>query len=181
MPINIEDLYKLKDALGSLNLESVETHNRLLIARGYYATYHLASLLFELDCAKKLTKYTELPCKKGSVPRQYSYHQSVYMSLQRSNISSLIEVGQKMRRYHDLRCKADYDINLRITPTDIEEAESSFIECRKEINSYIKNDTKSSVEGKKPIYATVSKKPEKSNTPKTIADLKVLNVMRVLK
>lgn len=181
MPVNIEDMYKLKEALKGLNFEPVEAQSRLLIARGYYATYHLASSLFELECAKKLTQYTELPSKKGSVPRAYSSHQSVYMSLQRSNISSLIEVGKKMQRYHDLRCKADYDINLRITPTDIDEAESNFIECQKNINSYIENNPENSIKGKKLIYAAGSKESEKSNAPKTLADLKVSAGIRVLK
>lgn len=181
MPINIEDMYKLKETLEGLNFEPVEANSRLLIARGYYATYHLASSLFGLDSAKKLTQYTEQPFKKGSVPRVYSSHQSVYMSLQRSNVSSLIEVGKKMQRYHDLRCKADYDISLRITPTDIDQAESNLIECRKEINSYIENDAENSVKGKKLIYATSSKETEKSSTPRTLADLKVTTGMRVLK
>ncbi|WP_201604848.1 MULTISPECIES: hypothetical protein [Pseudomonadota] len=181
MPINIEDMYKLKEKLEGLNFEPVEAHSRLLIARGYYATYHLASSLFGLDCAKKLTQYTEQPFKKGSVPRAYSSHQSVYMSLQRSNIVSLIEAGKQMQRYHDLRCKADYDISLRITPTDIDEAESSLIECQRKINSYIEKDTENSAKGKKLIYAKGSQELEKSNVPKTLADLKISTGIRVLK
>lgn len=181
MPINIEDMYKLKEALEGLKFEPIEAHSRLLIARGYYATYHLASSIFELDCAKKLTQYMEAPFKKGSVPRAYSSHQSVYMSLQRSNVSSLIEVGKKMQRYHDLRCKADYDISLRITPTDIDEAESSLVNCQNKIKSYIEDDPKNSVKSKKLIYATDSKILEKSNAPMTFADLKVSTGIRILK
>lgn len=182
MPINIEAMYKLKESLEGLNFEPAEAYSRLLIARGYYATYHLASSLFELDCSKKLTQHTVAPFKKGSTPRKYSSHQSVYMSLQRSSIDSLIEVGKKMQRYHDLRCKADYDINLRITPTDIDEAESSLIECQNKIKSYIENDTGDSAKGKKLIYATGSKELNKSNAPKkSLADIKISTGLKVLK
>lgn len=145
MAIDIGDLYKQKSEINEIKPNCKEAHERLKIARGYYATFLHASRLLDKPFLHQiqLTTYKEYPSKsRNSKPMKYGSHQVIYMSLQRSKISNLLEIGLKLEAYHILRKKADYDLNVEITDDDIVQAEDFFNDCKKRIDFYISNGKK---------------------------------------
>lgn len=151
MSISIEDLYEQKLDIDGFNFQSVESHERLKIVRGYYATFLSARTLLESDDKLELLKY---PPNKNSEKDKYGSHQKIAWSLIYSEVSGLVEVGQKLMAYHELRKKADYDIHLDITEDDIRNAEDSINFCRERIEYYNKYGNQHFTTAKKVITAT---------------------------
>lgn len=157
MTVSIKDLYKLKSKIEEQSIEPMELIDRLVISRGYYANYHKALELFEVT---DLTLFEFKPYRKGSNKERYSAHQAVSESLIRTRNESLIKLGRNLKTYHDLRCKADYNLNLLISETDKNQAEGFFNDIRTQIKTYINN------------YQLTSK-TEQQASDKSIVDVKV--------
>ena len=151
MSISIEDLYKQKLEIDGFSFQSEECHERLKIARGYYATFLSAKALLESD-----DKLVLLHCPPNKDPRidKYGSHQKIAWSLIYSKVSGLAEVGQKLMAYHQLRKKADYDIHLNITEDDIRNAEDFIKFCQERIEHYNKHGNQHFTSATKVITAT---------------------------
>lgn len=154
MAVTIEDLYKQKSEVDEMSFECAEAHKRLKIIRGYYATFLYASSLFDKphENGHVLNKYEYPPNPTDRTPR-YGSHQQIYMSLQRSKIKVLVDLGIDLEKYHELRKKAEYDIGLQITDDDIKIAEDSFKLLKERIDFYIKNGNQHFTRSKKVINA----------------------------
>lgn len=152
MAITIEDLYKQKLEIDNIKFECSEAHERLKIARGYYASFLNASDLFNYTDknGKKLDLYERLPGSSES----YGPHQKIYMSLQLSRIKNLVELGLSLQKYHKLRKKADYDLGLKITDDDANDAQTYFKDCKERIDFYITHGNQHFTKSKKVINAT---------------------------
>ena len=157
MAVTIEDLYKQKSEVDEMSFECAEAHKRLKIIRGYYATFLYASSLFDKphENGHVLTKY-DCPPNANEKTRNYGSHQKIHMSLQRSRIRVLVDLGVGLGNYHDLRKKAEYDIDLHITDDDIKIAEDSFKLLKEYIDFYIKNGNQYFTRSKKVIEVKVS-------------------------
>lgn len=155
MAVTIEDLYKQKSEVDQMSFECAEAHKRLKIIRGYYATFLHASSLFDKphENGHILTKY-DCPPNADDKTRNYGSHQKIYMSLQRSKIKVLVDLGIDLEKYHELRKKAEYDIGLQITDDDIKIAEDSFKLLKERIDFYIKNGNQHFTRSIKVINAT---------------------------
>lgn len=157
MAVTIEDLYKQKSEVDEMSFECAEAHKRLKIIRGYYANFLYASLLFDKPHSNghMLVKhdYPPNPTKKT---RRYGSHQKIYMSLQRSRIRVLVDLGVDLERYHELRKKAEYDIDLEVTIDDMNIAETSFKQLKEYIDFYIKNGDHHFTKAKKVIEVKVN-------------------------
>jgi len=169
MAVTIEDLYKQKSEVDEMSFECAEAHKRLKIIRGYYATFLYASSLFNNPHSNGhvLDEY-EYPPKPTEKTRKYGSHQKIYMSLQRSRIRVLVELGVALDKYHDLRKKAEYDINLQITDDDLKIAETSFKELKERIDFYIRNGDQHFTKSKKVINATVGRNGVKTSGLKVL-------------
>lgn len=178
MAITTDDLYKQRSEIDNMTFSCKESHERLKIIRGYYASFLYASSLFNTSdsTGTTLVLYDYLPHSNSNSnsnttgrTAKYGSHQKIYMSLQRSRVRNLIELGFILQKYHKLRKRAEYDIYLEITDDDINEAEKYFEECRLRIDFYKKNGDKHFTTAKKVITADVT-----SNGIKVIGGLKVL-------
>lgn len=151
MSISIEDLYQQKLDIDGFSFQSKECHERLKIARGYYATFLSAKALLESD-----DKLVVLHCPPNTDPDKYKYgsHQKIAWSLIYSKVAGLAEVGQTLMSYHLLRKKADYDIHLNITVDDIRNAEDFIKFCQERIEYYHKYGNQHFTSAKKVINAT---------------------------
>ena len=169
MAVTIESLYKQKSEVDGMSFECAEAHKRLRIIRGYYATFLYASSLFDNPHSNGhvLDEY-EYPPKPTEKTRKYGSHQKIYMSLQRSRIRVLVDLGVDLEKYHDLRKKAEYDINLQITDDDLKIAETSFKELEERIDFYIKNGDQHFTKSKKVINATVGRNGVKTSGLKVL-------------
>jgi|26BtaG_2_1085354.scaffolds.fasta_scaffold04969_4 uncharacterized protein (UPF0332 family) len=164
MTVEINDLYNQKLEIDKTAFKTVECHERLKIARGYYAVFLHASSLF-LDSEIKsnsLIKYDYPPNATDRTPA-YGPHQKIYMSLQRSKIRNLVDLGFLLHKYHTLRKKADYDLHLNITDDDIRSAEAYYTECKERIDFYIANGDHHFTKAKKVINATVGRNGVKTS------------------
>lgn len=169
MAVTIVDLYKQKSEVDDMSFECAEAHKRLRIIRGYYATFLYASSLFDKPHVngRVLTKY-DCPPKPTEKTRNYGSHQKIYMSLQRSRIRVLVELGVALDKYHELRKKAEYDISLQITDDDLKIAESSFKELKERIDFYIKNGDQHFTKSKKIVEVKVGRDGVKTSSLKLL-------------
>ncbi len=170
MAVTIEDLYKQKSEVDEMSFECAEAHKRLKIIRGYYATFLYASSLFDRPHANGhiLDKYDYPPKPTERTPK-YGSHQKIYMSLQRSKIRVLVDLGVDLDKYHELRKKAEYHIDLDVTIDDMNIAETSFKQIKEYIDFYIKNGDHHFTKAKKVIEVKVN-----STGRNQISKLKVL-------
>lgn len=166
----MDDLYKQKSEIDTITFSSNEAHERLKIIRGYYASFLHASSLFKENSVEgaELILYDYPPNPTERTPK-YGSHQKIYMSLQRSRIRNLVDLGYILQKYHKLRKKAEYDIHLEITDDDVNDAESYFGECPARIKFYQQNGDQHFTTAKKIITANVT-----SDNVKVIGGLKVL-------
>lgn len=157
MAVTIGDLYKQKSEVDEMSFECAEAHKRLRVIRGYYATFLYASSLFDKPHSNGhvLDKY-EYPPKPTEKTRKYGSHQAIYMSLQRSKIRVLVDLGVDLEKYHELRKKAEYKIGLDISVEEIGFAESSFKQLKERIDFYIKNGDQHFTKSKKIIEVKVN-------------------------
>lgn len=164
MTVTIDDLYKQKCEIDSKTFSCNEAHERLKIIRGYYASFMHASSLFigSSTNKSKLTLY-DYPPNYNQKTSRYGSHQKIYMSLQRSGIRNLADLGYILQSYHKLRKKAEYDIHLLITIDDINDAESYFSECPARIKFYQQNGNQHFTTAKKVINASMTSSGVKVN------------------
>lgn len=152
MSVTIKDLYKQKSEIDHVNFNSKECHERLKIARGYYATFLSAKNLLESDDSLIIIDYP--PKSINPDKDKYGSHQKIAWSLIYSEVKALAEVGQKLATYHQLRKKADYDIHLDLTDDDIRNAEDLIKFCQERIEHYNKHGKQHFTTSKKVINAT---------------------------
>lgn len=134
MPVTIEDIYTQKYEIEQNKFTPKEAYNRLLISRGYYASFLYARELFNGGPKYKLTLYSECLDNKG-----YGSHEKIYESLIRSEATNLKYVGKILKKYHKLRKISDYKMYLHIKDYDAISAEQHFQDCKERIDFFIKN------------------------------------------
>lgn len=134
MPVTIEDIYVQKNEIEQSKFVPKEAHNRLLISRGYYASFLYACELFKSNAKYKLTLYS-----KSLEGKDYGSHQKIYESLIRSGITNLMYIGKSLKTYHKLRKDSDYKLHLYIKEYDVLLAEQHFQDCKERIEFFIKN------------------------------------------
>lgn len=134
MPVTIEDIYTQKHEIEQNKFSPKEAHNRLLISRGYYASFLYACELFNSDAKYNLTLYSESLDNKG-----YGSHEKIYESLIRSEVTNLKYVGKILKKYHKLRKISDYKMHLHIKDYDAISAEQHFQDCKERIDFFIAN------------------------------------------
>lgn len=152
MAISIEDLYNQKSQIDSMTFECAESHKRLKISRGYYATYLAAEKLVESNGTIKRLYY---PPKSNNPKNKYGSHQQISWSLIYSDSPILKDIGQKLIKYHTLRKKADYDIHLDITEEEFLLAETYLNQCKELIEHYNKKGNVPFSRAKKVIVADI--------------------------
>ena len=134
MPVAIEDIYIQKQEIENNNFIPKEAHNRLLISRGYYASFLYARGLFKGDAKYKLTMYST-----SIEGKDYGSHQKIYESLIRSGSANLMYIGKSLKSYHKLRKDSDYHLHLHIRGYELMLAEQHFKECKERIDFFIEN------------------------------------------
>lgn len=134
MPVKIEDIYAQKSEIEQNKFLPKEAHSRLLISRGYYASFLYASELFKGNAKYKLTLYS-----KSLEGKNYGSHQKIYESLMRSGIANLMYIGKSLKAYHKLRKNSDYDLNIHIREYELMLAEQHFKDCKERIDFFIAN------------------------------------------
>ncbi|MFK3867621.1 hypothetical protein ACI2IV_03960 [Psychrobacter faecalis] len=134
MPVTIEDIYTQKYEIEKNKFSPKEAHNRLLISRGYYASFLYACELFNGEAKYKLTLYP-----KSLDHNSYGSHEKIYESLIRSDVKNLKYVGKILKKYHKLRKNSDYKMYLHIKDYDAISAEQHFQDCKERIDFFIAN------------------------------------------
>lgn len=134
MPVKIEDIYKQKYEIENNKFIPNEAHNRLLISRGYYASFLYACELFSRNASYKLDLY-----EKCLDNKYYGSHEKIYESLIRSKVPNLKYIGKTLKKYHRLRKNSDYKLHLHIQGNDALIAEQHFQECKERIAFFIEN------------------------------------------
>lgn len=134
MPVTIEDMYTQKYEIEQNKFTPKEAHNRLLISRGYYASFLYARKLFDGNAKYKLSLYSE-----SLDDRSYGSHEEIYESLIRSEVDNLKYVGKVLKKYHKLRKNSDYKMHLYIKDYDAISAEQHFQDCKERIDFFIAN------------------------------------------
>ena len=129
MPVSIQDIYLQKEAVEQLNFVPKEAYNRLLISRGYYASFLFACELFKANASHTLVLSNN----------NYGSHQKIYESLIESNIPNLMYVGKILKKYHRLRKDSDYKLFMHITDFKVIQADKYFEECKERIEFFLKN------------------------------------------
>lgn len=175
MAVTIGDLYKQKSEVDKMSSECTEAYERLKIIRGYYATFLYASSLFDTAHSNGhiLVMY-DYPPNPTEKTRKYGSHQKVSMSLQRSKIKILTNLGIDLVKYHDLRKKAEYDIGVDITDDDIKMAEGYFQTFKEHIDFYLKYGDQHLTRANKVIDATKTNGGIRINSRRGL-NLKVLS------
>lgn len=134
MPVRIKDIYTQKYEIENNKFIPKEAHDRLLISRGYYASFLYACELFNANAKYKLILYY-----KSLDDKNYGSHEKIYESLIRSEVTNLKYVGKTLKKYHRLRKQSDYKLHLHIKDYDAVMAEQHFKECKERIDFFIDN------------------------------------------
>lgn len=129
MPVSIQDVYLQKEAVEQLSFVPKEAYNRLLISRGYYASFLFACELFKSNASHKLVLFDD----------GYGSHQKIYESLIRSNVPNLKYIGKTLKKYHTLRKYSDYKLHMHINDFKLMQADMHFKECKERIEFFLKN------------------------------------------
>lgn len=134
MPITVQDIYKQKLEIASHPFQPKEAYNRLLISRGYYASFLYARSLFDRNSTNQINLITHKP---NGEP--YSSHEKYYESLIRSGNENLMRIGKELKKYHVLRKQSDYKLTHHIRDYELMYAEQYFNECKARISFFLKN------------------------------------------
>ena len=134
MPVTIKDIYTQKYEIEQNQFVPKEAHNRLLISRGYYASFLYACELFNAGAQYKLNLYSKSLEGKG-----YGSHQKIYESLMRSGIANLMYIGKSLKGYHQLRKNSDYKLDKHIRDYELMLAEKHYKDCKERIDFFIAN------------------------------------------
>lgn len=134
MAIDIQDLYIQKNAISQLSIQPIESLNRLVISRGYYANFIFAEQIVT-DSKYQITQFYA-----NEDGKLYGPHGEIYESLIAfKNNQVLNQIGYKLKKYHALRKKADYKISQDINESDIIDAENYFNDCKQLLEFFVKN------------------------------------------
>lgn len=134
MPVTIKDIYTQKQEIEQNRFIPKEAHNRLLISRGYYASFLYACELFSVGAQYKLELYS-----KSLEGKCYGSHQKIYESLIRSGVANLMYIGKSLKAYHRLRKYSDYKLNMHIRDYELMLAEQYYQDCKERIDFFIAN------------------------------------------
>ena len=151
MTISNNDVYKQKIEIEKLLFEPIEAVKRLVISRGYYATFLYARLIvkneeFNIPLITKDPKGYNL----GS-------HASIYESMiAQKDFINLSDIGLKLKNYHGLRKISDYELSYSLTKYDETLAEKYFSECKEQMDFFLKNPDLPFTKKKRVIEATKS-------------------------
>lgn len=137
MPVSIDDMYEQKLQIEANKFQPKEAYNRLVISRGYYASFSHAC---------ELIKNNNIPLiKKNASNEGYGTHQCYHESLIACSYEELVEVGNKLKSYHTLRKKADYKLKQHVTDFDVKVANQHLNECRDLMDSFVNNQSNPSL------------------------------------
>ena len=131
MSVSIENVYEQRTQIELNKFQPKEAYNRLIISRGYYASFSHAC---ELVNNKKSDVFL---LSKDNFNNSYGSHERYYESLIQCSNDSLVEVGNKLKSYHYLRKKADYKLKKHVTDLDVKVANQYLEECKKLMNIFI--------------------------------------------
>lgn len=132
MPVSIDDIYKQKSQIEANSFKPKEAYNRLLISRGYYASFSYACEIID-------NKNNGINLFKKDKYRSYGSHECYYESLMQCDDVKLIDVGIKLKKYHYLRKKADYKLKTHVTDADLDLANQYLEECKELMDSFVKS------------------------------------------
>ncbi|OLF37195.1 hypothetical protein BTW00_03600 [Psychrobacter sp. C 20.9] len=130
MPVSIDDIYEQKTQIEANSFKPKEAYNRLLISRGYYASFSYA-------CEIVNNKKHGINLIKKDKYRSYGSHECYYESLMQCNDDRLTEVGTKLKKYHSLRKKADYKLKKHVTDADLDLANQYLEECKELMDVFV--------------------------------------------
>lgn len=133
MPVSIDDMYEQKLQIEANRFQPKEAYNRLVISRGYYASFSYACELVENK------KNNIRLIKKDASDNNYGTHQCYFESLIACDYEELVEVGNKLISYHKLRKKSDYQLKKHVTDLDVKVANQYLEECKVLMDSFMKN------------------------------------------
>lgn len=163
MTLNVDDLFQQKEFIDKLDIKPIESLERLKISRGYYANFSLAKLVV-LDAQFEI-QLVEINCQG----RKFGSHEKIFESMIATKNKDLIEIAYKLKNYHILRKKSDYDLHLDITDIDIKNAETYFCECGDRMRYFIKYPNVPYTKSKKIITVDMT-----SDIPK-VSGLKIID------
>lgn len=132
MPVSIDDIYEQKNQIEANSFKPKEAYNRLLISRGYYASFSYA-------CDIVNNKKNGINLIKKDKYKSYGSHECYYESLIQCNDGKLTEVGAKLKKYHSLRKKADYKLQKHVTDADLDLANQYLEECKELMDCFVKD------------------------------------------
>lgn len=135
MSVSIEDMYEQKRQIEANKFLPKEAYNRLVISRGYYASFSHACELIKNN--------NILLIKKDPFGAPYGPHERYYQSLIACNHKELIEVGNKLKNYHTLRKKADYRLNQHVTDLDVKIGNQYLEECKQLMDAFVQSKSNS--------------------------------------
>ncbi|CAM3424427.1 hypothetical protein GCM10016272_02410 [Psychrobacter glaciei] len=138
MPVSIDDIYKQKSQIEANSFIPKEAYNRLLISRGYYASFSYACEIVD-------NKKNGINLIRKDKYKSYGSHECYYESLMQCNYDKLTEVGAKLKRYHHLRKIADYKLKKHVTDADLDRANQYLEECKELMDSFVQSKLNSSL------------------------------------
>ena len=133
MPVSVDDIYEQRNQIEYNKFQPKEAYNRLLISRGYYASFSYACEIINNK------KNGILLVLKNDFDKPYSSHERYYESLIQCNYQVLVEVGNKLKSYHKLRKDADYKLKKHVTDLNLKTANQYLEECRELMDSFVKS------------------------------------------
>lgn len=163
MSIIIEDLFSQKIAIEGFSIDPKESFERLKISRGYYANFSFATAIV------KDAQYNIPFIETDENGKYYGSHEKIFESLIATKNRDLIQLAYKLKDYHLLRKKSDYDLHLDITADDIKNAETYFNECGDRMRFFVKDPTATYTKAKKAIEVDMTSSRVK------VSGLKVYN------
>ena len=131
MAVSIDDIYIQKTQIEANKFQPKEAYNRLVISRGYYASYsHACALINDKRNGIQLIKTKDSD-------RSYGSHELSYESLKQCEDMRLVEIGNKLKKYHYLRKVSDYKLKKYISDLDRKQANQYLEECRELMESFV--------------------------------------------
>lgn len=132
MPVSIDDIYEQKRQIDVNSFKPKEAYNRLLISRGYYASFSYACEIID-------NKKNGINLIRKDKYKSYGSHECYYESLMQCDDDKLIDVGTKLKKYHYLRKKADYKLKKHVTDADLDLANQYLEECKELMDSFVQS------------------------------------------
>lgn len=148
MSISIEDLFAQKTAIEGFSIDPKESFERLKISRGYYANFSFATSI--VNDKQYNIPFIESKEVDGKI-KYFGPHEQIFESLIATKNRDLVQLAYKLKDYHLLRKKSDYDLDLDLTLNDIKNAETYFNECGDRMRFFVKDPTATYTKARKAI------------------------------